>query len=304
MITVVLVVSLVLMVGCGDNGNNENETQDNNNDAEAAYPMSFVDDKGDTVEIEAEPQRIISLMPNLTETLFALGLGERVVGVTDLCDYPAEVADIERVGTAWMLNAEVILAAEPDLILTSEGTVQQDALDIFKQNGIAVAEINPKNLDEIIESFRRVAKIANVLENGEALADEVQAAREAFLEKVATATAAGDQPRVFFMIDEELFTVGDGVFMNEMIALAGGINAAATYGESWFQVSEEVMLEMDPEVIITSFVSRDDILSTTAWQNISAVQNERVFNINDDVVSRPGPRIVEGLEELYNAFFE
>ncbi|EEG78274.1 ABC transporter substrate-binding protein [Dethiobacter alkaliphilus] len=304
---VVLLVSLALLVGCGDNngennGNNngEEEAADNGTE-EATYPMTFVDDTGQEMEITAEPQRIISLTPNLTETLFALELGDRVVGVSDECNYPEEALEVDQVGSAWGLNLEAILALEPDLVVAS-GQTPQDAVDQLRENNLTVVVFAPRTLDDIEEMFRQVATVAGVPENGVELANEMSDGREAFSQKVAA--EEGERPTVFVMIDENLYTVGSGEFMNEMINNAGGINVAEDIGAGWPQISEEEFLQIDPEVIISSFTPRDDILANSNWQGINAVQNGRVYNINDDVVTRPGPRIVEGLEELYNAFYE
>jgi iron complex transport system substrate-binding protein len=302
---VLVMLLAILPAGCGttggDNVNNENNVPDNG-EVNGLYPMTIVDDNGQSVEITSEPQRIVSLMPSLTETLFALGLGERVVGVTDYCNYPNEVSDIEKIGSLWSINAEVILSLEPDLIFTTEGITQQEVLDVLTANNLTVMVVNPQNLDEIEESFRLIAKVAGVPENGEELASQVRADREAFIAKV-TVIPAEERPNVFIMVDDQLYTVGSGVFMDDLITIAGGVNIAADLSSGWFQMSEEQLLELNPDLIISSYITRDEILGKAAWQELNAVKNERIYKVNDDLTSRPGPRIVQGLEELYNVFF-
>ncbi|MDW7652382.1 MAG: cobalamin-binding protein [Bacillota bacterium] len=304
MIAVLIVFLLILAAGCGQVDEGNQAPSDNGSDnPESPYPMTIVDDAGRTVEIEAEPQRIVSLMPSLTETLFAVGLGDRVVGVTSFCNYPEAALEKEKVGSLFDLNTEMILSLEPDLVLTGESDTLQDVLDFLTDNGLTVVVVDPQNLDEIEEAIREVGKITGVPEKGADVAADVAAQRAALNERVG-AVADENRPSVFILLDTEaIYTMGQGVFLADIVHAAGGVNAAADKGEGYFQLSEEALLELNPEIIINTFPMRDQVMAKTSWQEIEAIKNGRVYDVDGDLVSRPGPRIILGLEELYNVFF-
>lgn len=300
---VVVMLLLAMVTGCTQNGGNTGKSPDKE-PVGAAYPMTVVDDAGRSVEIAAAPQRIVSLMPSLTETLYALGLEDRVVGVTDFCDYPAEALTKEKVGNLFNLSMEKILELEPDLVLAAESATLQDALTLLAENGITVVVINPLNLDAIEESIRQVGKITGVPEKGVEVAALVRAEREALAARVGT-VAEADRPNVLILLDTDaIYTLGDGVFLSDMVTAAGGVNAAADKGEGYFQLSEEALFALDPDIIICTFPMSDQVLAKATWQELQAVKNGRVFDVNGDLVSRSGPRIILGLEELYAVFFK
>lgn len=300
---VVVMLLLAMVTGCTKNGGNTDKSPEKE-PAGVVYPMTVVDDAGRSVEITAEPQRIISLIPSLTETLFALGLEDRVVGVTDYCNYPAGALTKEKVGNLFNLNTEMILSLEPDLVLAAESAMLQDTLTFLAENGITVVVIEPLNLDAIEESIRQVGKITGVPEKGVEVASLVRAEREALAARVGT-VAEADRPNVFILLDTDaIYTLGDGVFLSDMVTAAGGVNAAADKGEGYLQLSEEALFELDPDIIICTFPMSDQVLAKASWQELQAVKNGRVFDVDGDLVSRPGPRIILGLEELYSVFFK
>jgi iron complex transport system substrate-binding protein len=294
-----LVLLLVVAAGCG---RRVEQPAAPAAPAVGPYPMVVVDDAGKQVEIAAEPQRIVSLLPSLTETLFALGLGERVVGVTNFCNYPAEVEGKERVGGLRDLNAEKILALEPDVVLSGQMKGAQEVLQTLETAGVTVVVFDPATMDDISRVIRSVAKLAGVAEKGEEVAGGIAAGRTAMAAQVGA--IAGVKPRVFVLLDTEaIWTVGDGEFMSEMIVEAGGVNAASGQGKGWLQLSEEKLFELDPDIIIATFPMRERILARPAWQALRAVKEGRVYDVDGNVVSRPGPRVVLGLEELHRVFY-
>jgi len=294
---IALLVLLLVMAGCG-----RRVEQPAPPAAVSLYPQVIQDDAGRQVEIKAEPQRIVSLLPSLTETLFALGLGERVVGVTNFCNYPAEVEGKERVGGLFDLNAEKVLALEPDVVLSGQMKGAQEVLQALETAGVTVVVFDPATMDDISRVIRSVAKLTGVEQEGETLAGEIAAGREAMAKQVAAAGA--EKPRVFVLLDtEQIWTVGDGEYLSEMIAEAGGVNAASGQGAGWLQLSEEKLFELDPEVIIATFPMREQLLARPGWQALQAIRNGRVYDVNGDLVSRPGPRVVLGLQELRRVFY-
>lgn len=302
--TAVLLVVTLLVAGCMPGGNVPPNDAQNREAANQLYPLTMTDDIDREVTLAAKPQRIVSLMPSLTEILFALDEGERVVGVTDWCNYPTAAQQREKVGGIFNLNTESILALEPDLIVTGNSDALAETLSFLEGTGIPYLVVDPQSLAEIEESITKIAKAIGSSAKGEAVVAEVQSGRAAMAEKVA-AVAEADRPSVFVMIDtESLFTVGDGEFLSEVIAGAGGRNIAAGLGSGYFEMSEEKLFELDPEVIVTTFPMREKLLARETWQNLQAVKSGRVYDLNGDLVSRPGPRVVLGMEELYGAFYE
>jgi iron complex transport system substrate-binding protein len=269
----------------------------------SVYPLTLVDHTGRTVVINAEPQRYVSLLPNLTEILYALGLGDRVSGVTKYCYFPPEAQDVEKIGDAFSPNIEKVLFLGPDMVLSGKGSKLDEVLPVLEENGITVAVFDPKTMDGIEDVILQIAYLAQVEQRGQDLVAEIQAARRDIGESVARQNLP--RPGVFVMIDTDtLFTVGEGEFLSEMIEVAGGKNVASALGKGYLQISEEKLFELDPDIIIATYPMRDALLARSGWQGLKAVQSGRVYDVDGDVVSRPGPRVAQGLEELFRAFYE
>lgn len=297
----VLVMLAVASAGCG--GRQAQPETGEPVEQDDRFPVTIVDDTGNTVEITAKPERFVSLIPSLTEILYALGLGEKVVGVTNFCNYPPEALAVEKVGDAFNPNAEKIIALDPDVVLSPTSSALEEVYQILTENGITVAVFDPKTLNEIEETIVKIAQLAGVEEEGIALVEKIRSDRQALVDKVAQRDP-GERPQVFVLLDSEyIFTVGDGEYLSEMIEVAGGINATSGQGEGYLMLSEELLFELDPEVIICTFPMSDQVLAKEAWQELSAVKSGRVYDVDGDLVTRPGPRYVQGLEELYRVFY-
>lgn len=259
--------------------------------------------KGNGAGDAGELTRIASLMPSNTEILFALGLGDAVVGVTDFCDYPPEMekavkeGGIRLLGDSFNLNEELLVSLEPELVLFGFAS---DAVDRIAGLGIAAEVIAPASLAETYASIRRIGELTNSKSAADKMAGDMEAAIEAVKEKAAL--AEDEKPRVLMLIDlDYLYAAGAGTLEDELIAAAGGINVVEAGG--YAQLSEEVLIEADPEIIICTFPLKDRILSEKdAWKGIAAVKDEAVHDIDGDLVNRPGPRLVQGMELLYRIF--
>lgn len=291
-------------------GNNEipqnqeekQEEQETDQAGQATYPLTVTDAMDRQVTVKAKPQRIVSLLPSLTEILFALDAGDRVVGVTNYCNYPEETAEKEKVGDLFNLSAEKILSLQPDLVLTGRSQTLQEQLMFLENNGIPYIVVDPQSLSEIEAAILQVAEIIDSKDAGQKLVEQIRNDRAAFDAKVAQIPQE-ERARVFVMLDtESLFTIGAGEYLSEMIETAGGFNVAKDAGQGYFQISEETFFTFNPDVIIATFPMREQIMTKEAWKDIAAVKNGRVYDVNGDLVTRPGPRIVQGLEELYRVF--
>jgi iron complex transport system substrate-binding protein len=264
-------------------------------------PGTYTDDMGREVTINEIPQRIVSHVPSITEMLFALGVGERVVGVSDYCDYPEEAKSKPSVGNYFNPSIENIVALDPDLVLTdgySEGIIQLDSL------GIPYLVIAPKNIDGIFKDLELLGKVTGTEGKAEELIEDMQDS----IAQVLALVEGAPPVRVLFIIDATdltfPWTAGSGSFIDTFITMAGGENIAAQTQGAWVQLSIEEIVNADPEIIIlpakhgTAFTSPETLMGHPVWQETTAVKENRVFIIDDDLVSRYGPRIIQGLEEL------
>ncbi|MFX0207355.1 MAG: ABC transporter substrate-binding protein [Candidatus Hodarchaeota archaeon] len=269
------------------------------------YPLTVIDDFGNEVEIPAKPTRIVSLASSCTELVFAVGGGSLVVGVDDFSDYPAGVAGITSVG-GFTLNKEVILALEPDLVLAAATTLYDTSgtLDTLAANNTPVVFLDAANITGIIHDIELLGQILD----DEASANNVATSLQDRLNSVISAAAARTvKPKIYLDLPSitpgEYYTFGPGSFGDDLINLAGGINIAASLTGAYPQIAGEVVIASNPDIIIftngTYFPTTvDAIKERTGWSEISAVKNEYVHAIDENLVQRSGPRIVDGLEKI------
>jgi iron complex transport system substrate-binding protein len=310
-----LLLMSAILAGCGgaaeneetDNNQGENTEQtDQSEDNEAAFPVTVENANGEEVTIEEEPETIVSLIPSNTEIAFALGLGERIVGVSDHDNYPEEALEKEKVG-GLELNIEMILSLEPDLVL-AHPTNAPEGIDQLKESGLTVLMINDAtNLDEVYQSIEMMATATGTVEEGDEIITAMQDDLSAIEEK-ANEIPEEDIKKVFIEIspEPEIFTPGNNTFENEILTTINAINIAEDQ-EGWVELSEEAIVEQNPDVIILSYDFVEDpvgdVLNRDAWQDTEAVKNEEVIQIDTDIISRPGPRLTEGAETLAKAIY-
>lgn len=258
------------------------------------YPITITDFTGRKVTIKEEPERIISLAPSITETLFFIGAGEKVVGVTKFDDYPPQVVNITKIGGFSDPNIEVIASLKPDLIIGT--SMHLKYLDQLEQIAPVII-IDPQNLEGIYKAIEMLGLAVNREEYAKSVITEMKA-------KVSYITSlVQDKPKVnvFYIVwNNPLMTAGKGTFINDLIQLAGGENIFSDV-QGWATVSIEEVLARNPDVIILTphcgYTPED--LCNTELARTNAVKNGKVVVIQDDnIIVRPGPRIIYGLEEL------
>jgi len=267
-------------------------------------PGAYIDDMGREVSIDKAPQRIVSHVPSITETLFALGLGDRVVGVSDYCDYPEEAKLKTSVGNYYNPSIEAIVAQAPDLVLTDG---HSESIEDLKPLGINFFVIDPKDIDGILEDIELLGKITGVESEAKALVSEMSSR----FTQIASQVQGAPRVRVFYVFDatdlNNPWTAGPGSFADALITMAGGENIAAKAQGAWVQLSIEQLVSADPEVILidasmgTAIVSQEELMAHPAWQGLTAVKQGRIQLVDGDLVNRPGPRIIQGLEEIAKA---
>lgn len=268
-----------------------------------AAPEAVVvtDTRGREVRFDDEPQRIVSLAPAHTEILFALGLGDRVVGVTTFCNYPEEALAVEKVGDLMGINMEQLTALSPDLVLAIEGL--DEPVAGIEELGIPVLVLQPTDLESIYTTVEAIGLATGRTAEAEALVSDMRARIAAVAERVE---GVEERPTVFYELDAtdpaKPYTAGPGTWHDEFITLAGGASIAADAAMPWVQFSAEEIIARDPDLVIlgdANFgVSPDDVKARPGWNVLRAVQNDAVYPIDDDLISRPGPRVVEGIEAL------
>lgn len=251
---------------------------------------------------ETEPRRIVSLLPSLTEILFAVGAGERVVGVTTHCTYPPEAQQGRtQVGgyVARSMSTEVILSLEPDLVLAFDDDAQATAVAELRRLGLSVEPITLRSLADVTTAIRRVGELVGRRQAAERVASEVELSIEQLRRRVA-AVPSGMRPRVFYAVwHQPLMTTGNRTFTHELIELAGGRNVFGDVDREYFNVSLEEMILRDPQVILGAdshgLIPELENGQRPGWSHVAAVRAGRAHGIAGDVVSRPGPRIGEAL---------
>ncbi len=303
-----LFMAAMLIGGCGQaSGPEGEEGQAELLQSGTGDSITVTDQMGREVVIDGIPQSIVSLSPSNTEIAFALGLAERIVGVTEYCNYPPEAQEKEIIGGFATPNIERIVELEPDLVLAS--TIHEEAVTRFEALGIPVLVIESASLAELLDNISLIAELTGATGKGDVLTASMQSRISAVERQVASIPEA-DRVRVYYEVySDPLMSAGRPAFINEIISLAGGINIFADLDESYPQISAEVVAERQPHVILfpdyhgTAELVLESMVNRPGWSAIPAVTARKVFSASDDVFARPGPRVVEAVEEAARLFY-
>jgi len=301
----VLLILFVLIAAVGCSELNEVVEQEELLETNGAVVVS--DQMGRKVIVEDVPQRIISLSPSNTEVVFALGLDDRVVGVTEYCNYPPEALEKDQVGGFSTPSIERIVELEPELILAS--TIHEEEVIRLEELGLPVLVVESSTLIDLYTSISLVAEVTGIVDDGEALIDSMRE-RIYAVESIVAGIDPEDKVRVYYEVySDPLMSAGKGAFINEIISLAGGVNIFADINENYPTISAEVVAERQPDIILfpdyhgTADFVIDGMTARPGWESIPAVRENRVYAISDDTFARPGPRVVEAVEEAAEIFY-
>lgn len=265
---------------------------------------TFKDEVGREVTFPFPPKRIVSLAPNITEILSSLGLDEEIVGVSIHCNFPAKAKNKVRVGSYIRLDFEKIASLNPDLIIATAAGNTRDMVDRLGKLGFPTYVIYPKNFDDILKNIYRIGQVVNREDRARMIIERMRKR----CQRVIELTKGLPQPKVFIQIGETpIVTVGKGSFADDLIRLAGGENIAKKEKEAYPRFGMEEILKRSPEVIVISSMNpRGDyqkiLQEWNRWKTLPAVQNGRIHLIDSDLIDRPSPRIIDGLEELAKMF--
>jgi iron complex transport system substrate-binding protein len=266
----------------------------------AEFPVTLIDDEGTSVTIRAEPQRIASLSPANTETVFALGGGDRLVGGTDFDDYPAEAAALPDLATYQGVIMEQLVAADPDLVLAlGDGGQTPPDVTRIRELGIPVLVLYPEDVPEVLNDIELIGQAIGEGEAAAAMTDDMQARIDA----ISAATAAVSQPRTFYELgaEPEIYGPADESFVADMVTLAGG-EPITTGSTTAFSLPLERLVTEDPEVIVLGDANYgtkvEDVAARPGWEVMTAVKEGAIRPVDDIIVTRPGPRLADGLAAL------
>lgn len=308
----ILVLFLVMLVftGCsGKKGENdpsvpsvETETTSGNT-LDTAYPLVVTDSTGNEVTISEKPMKVVSLAPSITETFFALGVEELLVGRTEYCDYPSEVSGIESIGTLQEPNIEKIAELEADLVIASTH-FKEEAQKKLEELGITVLVLNPNDSFEGV--YDVIGKMGTVLDAQEK-AEEIVVSMKEKVSSVEEKVKDLSSPSVYYVVgygEYGDYTAGKGTFISEMIERAGGINVADDV-EGW-SYSLEKLVEHDPQIILVSkyYDTKSGFISTEGYKELTAVKEDKVVEIDNNLIDRQGPRLADGFEALAKAIHQ
>jgi iron complex transport system substrate-binding protein len=271
--------------------------------------VTLVDYLGNVVTLTSPPERIVSLAPSNTEMLFAVGAGDNVIGVTDFCNYPynftawIEAGNMTSIGNYYSPSVEPIVALHPDLVLASTGSL--DATTNLKALGYNVLVLEAKTIDGVLQDILLVGRATgNDVEAG-VVVSEIRQRIDVIAKQAATATTT---PKVYHEVwNEPIMSAGPGTFIDELITLAGGENIFNDATTSWPTASSEVIIEKNPDVMFfpdmymgvgNFYETIENVASRPGWDTITAVKNNALYEINADIISRSGPRLVDALEDI------
>ncbi len=286
-VVALLFVLMALLSGCRGGANSNSTTQ-------SQSARQVTDDLGRTVNLPPKVERVVSLAPSVTEIVYAAGAGDRLVGVTTFCNYPAQAAEVAKVGDTLNPNMETIVALKPDLVLVSTASQIEAFTKTLSDNGIAVYVTNPTTLEAVIQTVRKFGEI--LVTSNVADAGAVDLKRR--VGDVWAKLQLEAKVKVFVQVSKEpLFTIGRDSFLNEPIAKAGGVSVTADVETAFPKLSKETASALNPEVIILS-ESDDNREPNEVFASSPAVKNGRVYKISADLLSRPGPRLVDAYEQI------
>ncbi|BCB03898.1 ABC transporter substrate-binding protein [Bacillus sp. KH172YL63] len=309
-ITLALLLSIGVLSACGTGdqeskqGKQEAVTEENG----AAYPLSVNDALEHKVTLEEQPKHIVSLIPSNTEILFELGLNDEVVGVSDFDNYPEEAAEKEKIG-GMEFNVEKIVSLKPDLVLAHESTATsaEAGLTQLKDAGINVFIVqDAKSFDEVYSTIENIGMLVGKNEEAENVISGMKADLQSIEEKVQDVK---EKKQVYVEVSPspDIYSTGKHTFIDQMLTMLGAENVMGGE-EGWVQVNQEAVISSNPDVIITTYGyysedPKEQVLSRDGWKDVKAVKEGNVHDVHSDLVTRTGPRLVEGVEEIAKSIY-
>lgn len=307
-------MAALLLAGCGEEAapvekeDVETPAEPPKEIAEVEFPVTLTDAAGEEVVIEEEPDAIVSMVPSNTEIAYELGLGEKMVGVSDFDNYPEEAASVEKIG-GQEFNVEKIISLQPDVVLAHESNlgVGDAGLQQLRDAGLNVFVVEEATtFEEVFETMTIIGQATGAMEEADAQISEMEAQLD---EIEALASDVKEPKKVFVEVGSspEIYTTGSGTFIDEMLSKINAENVAGDQ-EGWVSMDPEAIVSSNPDVIVSTegaYVpdAVDQIMNRNGFAEITAVEDEAVYNLDSDKLTRQGPRVTEGLLELAQAVY-
>lgn len=292
----ILAICFLIIAGCSNLESGEKDTNINT-DESSYYPVKIMDSREVEVTLDKDIKSIISLGPNITETIFALGAGDLLIGRTDYCDYPEEVLNVEKIGSLREPNIEKIISLNPDLVIASTH-YNEDVIKKLETVGIKVLVLySSEDFEGVYSLIGDVGKALNKENEADDLINSMKDKVKYVLEKVKDT----DKKTVYYVVSYGKFgeyTAGGDTFIGKLIEMAGGDNIAKDV--SGWNYSLEKLIENNPEIIICSDKNdmKNGIINSNGYKDLSAVKNENVMEIDNNLIDRQGPRLADGFYEM------
>ena len=308
LLNMLLVLILVMSCLCGCGGGSA-ETGDDDNQTGGEAVISVTDQKGRVIELSEPAKRVVALTASDCEIIYALGAEETLVGRGEYCTYPAEVTEVTMVASGSETNLEQIIALAPQVVLMNEMDQTEEQVNALEKAGIKVVVNDANNIEETYDSIEIIGSIVGKDAEAKAMVDSMKSAfagMEAHKDIFAGKT-------VYFEVsplEYGLWTAGPGSFMDEIATMMGLTNIFGDV-DPWAQVSEEQVLQRNPDYIVSvamyfgeGMTPVEEILSRPGWSNVTAIKNNDILNLQNDELSRPGPRLVDGAQLLFDMISE
>lgn len=294
-ILLIFIISLSLF-GCS-NSNTTSSSNNQNLQAETKYPITIQDSNNRKVTLDRQPKRIVSVAPNITEIIFALGKGDELVGRTDYCDYPAAAKKITSIGSLQQPNIEKIAELKPDIVIASTH-FSKESLQKLEELNIKVAVLyGSENFEGAYDTISKIGQLVNANNKAQEIVSNMKKKVQDVVSKVKNKS----KPSVYYVVSYGKYgdyTAGKDTFISQMIEMAGGKNAAAD-AEGW-KYSVEKLVQNNPNILICSkyYNTKDGIKSTNGYKDLTAVKSNKLYEVDDNLINRQGPRLADGLEAL------
>lgn len=276
--------------------------------ADTVYPLTVTDDLGDEVTIEAQPEAVVSLSPSGTEILFAIGAGDSLVGRTDYCDYPAEAAEVDSIGSYSEPNMELIISKSPDVVFASD-YIDDTIREQLEESGAKVVVFSASDVDGARVDILLAGQIMNCNDQAEEISDTMSEELASLQETIATKT----EDVSAFVDLGSYYSAGEGSLLGNMLDDLSVENVVADTGEMWPQFSVERIIEADPDIYISLYTTPEELKEVSGLSDLDCIANDRIIyfdGLSDeaDMIQRPGPRLVEGTkllaEKIYPELFK
>lgn len=299
----IISLAFFLLAGC-TNKTSKPVLNENN---KTNFPLTITDCLERNVKIEKEPQRIISLAPSNTEILFALGAADKVVGVTKFCDYPPEAKNKDIIGGFSDPNIEKIVSLNPDLVFAT--TMHEKAVRDLEKVNIPSIVLHANTIEGVMENINLAGKATGQEKEASLVVASMKERVQKVTEKIKDIPEK-DKPKVYYEVfSEPIMTAGPKTLIHNLITMAGGVNIGAEAETDYPQYSIEILLKKNPDVMIapdlhgSNTATLENVKQRPGWSDIAAVKNNRVYIIEDDLITVPGPRIVDGLEAVAKSLY-